>query len=306
MTDPRLEDTEEYAGEDPVVRSHFLESPPRAHLEFGAVTDRGSERPTNQDCFLITRRHRSRDVLASNLPLESFPPDNDEAFTLVVADGMGGMASGDVASRLALETAWTLEGREIKWPLKINEAEKDDLRDKAEVFWQLVEDALKQRAADEPELAGMGTTMTAAYTVGPHAFVIHAGDSRAYLLRNRKLHRLTRDHTLEERLTETTASANQTLPGSFRHILTNAIQAAPSSKVHVEVAYVLLREGDTLLLCTDGLSGSLNDDEITDTVLNNEQPEAACQALLKRALRQGGDDNITIIVARFSFGPESK
>jgi PPM family protein phosphatase len=301
MVESHLEDTELFVGAESRVDRHYLASPQRVHVDFGSVTDRGCVRPTNQDCYAFVCRRRMREVLASNLPPESFPPSHDEAYALVVADGMGGQAAGDVASRLALETAWHLGGEEIKWPLKINEVEADELKEKAELLFRLINDAMRQLAMEQPKLAGLGTTLTIAYTVGPHAFIIHAGDSRAYLFRDRFLYRLTRDHTLMAQLSEAGYRDVTTLPDSYNHILTNCIQGVNQQDVFVDIEHVVLGENDSLLLCTDGLHGSVSDADMTQILLDHPNPQDACQALLSAALERGGDDNITVVLARYSW-----
>ena len=279
---------------------HFLPSPSPVRVEIGGASHRGKIRPTNQDHFAVVRRHRTRDLLLTNLPANALPPADDEAYALVVADGMGGRAAGDLASRLALQIAWDLGGQEIKWTLKLSEQEIEELKKKAEIFFQLINRKLTEYAQDHPEFAGMGTTLTVAYTVGPAAFIIHAGDSRAYLLRTGQLFRLTHDHTLEQHLRKMERANSDRKPSSYRHVLTNCI-GSPEENFHVDIEHFSLLDGDTLLLCTDGLTEHLSDQEIGRIVLENSNPQTACDRLLELALDRGGRDNVTVVGARYSL-----
>ncbi|RDJ93221.1 hypothetical protein B4Q13_23370, partial [Lacticaseibacillus rhamnosus] len=115
---------------------------------------------------------------------------------LAVADGMGGRNFGEIARLLALRTGWELGGDEIKWSMKMNDNEVDELKRKAEALFRLIDHALHVEARDHPRLAGMGTTFTVCYSTGDELFVVHAGDSRAYRFRGGVLRQLTRDNTL--------------------------------------------------------------------------------------------------------------
>ena len=223
LPDPELPDTGEYVAFEELVARFFEDEPRTAvHVEFGALSHRGLIRDDNEDHYLVVRRRRARDVLLSNLPVERFNQAEQEAYTLSVADGMGGHAFGELASFLALRVAWDLGSNEIKWIVKMNRRESDELKQKADILFGLLDRALQSAAKAQPQLFGMGTTLTACYTTGPELFVLHAGDSRAYLYRGGVLRRLTRDHTLAQAMID----AGLAEPGSDeemsqRHVLTN-------------------------------------------------------------------------------------
>src|SRR5262249_17466155 len=152
----------------------------------------------------------SREVLRSNVPVELLSPDEGRAYTLAVADGMGGQAFGELASLLSLRTLWDLSRSQVKIDAQLNDVGAEAMSEKIRAFARLIHRALVEQGRLGPKLAGMGTTMAVAHTIGPEALIAHVGDSRVYLLRGGALTRLTRDHTLEEALVE----AGRAAPGS--------------------------------------------------------------------------------------------
>jgi protein phosphatase len=302
MTDPNLADTVDSSAEPaPPPRAGFF-GPPRTPvtIDFGAVSHPGRVRANNEDHFFIVRRSRARTVLATNLPESALPlPDEDEAYSLAVADGMGGAVFGEMASMLALRTAWELGGQEVQWPLKVNADVAREILEKLEAGGQLILGALQEQGRDDPRLAGMGTTLTVAYTVGLDAFLGHVGDSRAYRFRQGKLEQLTRDHTLAQEILDTGLLP----PGAFelrrlKHVLVNCLSAT-AKPVRVEVQHRRLASGDRLLLCSDGLTDMVPDEEIARTLARVPAAQEACQALLDLALDAGGRDNVTVVLARY-------
>ena len=150
--------------------ARFFEDEPRTVVcvEFGALTDRGLVRDNNEDHYLVVRRRRERDVLLTNLPEEHLNRSEQQAY---VAGGSpmawGGHAFGEVASFLALREVWDLGGSEINWPIKMNRRESEELEFKAAVIFRLLDKALQSAAKEQPQLSGMGTTLTICYTTGP-------------------------------------------------------------------------------------------------------------------------------------------
>jgi protein phosphatase len=300
LPDPELPDTGEDAAFEELV-AQFYEVEPRTavRVEFGALSHRGLVRDANEDHYLVVRRRRVRDVLLSNLPVELLNQAEQEAYALAVADGMGGHAFGDLASFLALWVAWDLGSSEIKWAVKMNRSESDELKLKAAVLFRLLDRALRSAAEAQPQLFGMGTTLTACYTTGPELFVLHAGDSRAYLYRGGALRRLTRDHTLAEEMIDAgMAEPESDAEVSQRHVLTNCVGGG---SVAVEVEHHRLAHGDRLLLCTDGLTVLVSEVEIAALLNTHPRPEDACRALVDRALDCGGLDNITVVLAHYTI-----
>ena len=158
---------------------------------------------------------------------------------------------------------------------------------------------LVERGQDDPALRGMGTTLTAARSLGRDLLITHVGDSRAYLLRAGSLHHLTRDHTYAQLLVDT----GQLAPGDVahsrhRHVLTNALGGS-NQQVLVDTDLLQLEDGDRLLLCSDGLTDHVDDPTITSILLEATGSADACERLVQRALDGGGRDNVTVIVAAY-------
>jgi protein phosphatase len=161
-------------------------------------------------------------------------------------------------------------------------------------------------AAERPELRGMGTTLTLAYSLNDDLFVAHVGDSRCYLCHNGILLRLTRDHTLVEDLFRRgVLSAEEAAKHRWRHVVSNVV-GGKSADLKVEVHKLHLEDGDRLLLCSDGLTGMLPEAEINQIVHTEAEPEQACRRLVERANEAGGRDNITAVVVHFRAANEAK
>ena len=217
----------------------------------------------------------------------------------IVADGMGGHAAGEVASAMAVESVKkTLEGA---GPLiDAFAARPDDTTRRALV--QLLQGAVLsahqsvfQRGARESDKAGMGTTLDVVLIAGREAFVAHVGDSRTYLIRNGKAAQLTTDHTVAEVLViEGKLTIEEALVSPYRTVLVNAIGVA--ADVGVEMAHLQLREGDKLLVCSDGLHDYfLAEQELAD-MLGDGTPQTTLTAIVETAKERGGHDNITGVV----------
>lgn len=269
-------------------------------VEIAGRSDRGLVRQTNEDHFAAVRRRRSRSILTSNLP-EQFPRESyEDAFALVVADGLGGQACGELASLMALCVGWELGGREIKWPYKVQPGEMSEILEKLEMYPKLIQQGLERQIEGNPDLAGMATTYTGMYTVGLDAFLTHVGDSRAYLFRDGRIQLLTRDQTLGEELVRSgVVSFDSPFLRRARHILTGVL-GDTSNEIRPFTAHVELRYGDQLMLCTDGLNNMVDDSTLGSILERSTQADEACANLVSAALEKGGKDNVSVIVARYS------
>lgn len=218
---------------------------------------------------------------------------NEDAFwhsgrLFIVADGMGGHAAGEIASRIATETI-----RSWRFPDETAPAEAD--RSAVREALLAANQAVYEQAVRDPACRGMGTTVTLALLSSSRATLGHVGDSRAYLIRDGRLVRLTEDHSVVAELvrtgglTEEEASAHP-----FRNLLTRALGTA--REVEVDVETVPLQAGDGLLLCTDGLSGVLSESELLRLVSEAQDPQTAVGRMLDAANAAGGPDNITAIL----------
>jgi PPM family protein phosphatase len=302
VTEGDTEETENF--NDQVARHYEREPRWQAVVDVAGRTHPGKVRSNNEDQFLAVRRYRGRQILATSLPVEIMEEPEDRAYTYAVADGMGGRQFGQVASLVAIMKGWDLGGDEIKWTVKVNETESEDLRQKAEVLFKLLNHALHDEVRENPRMTGMGTTLTLCYTTGREIFVMHAGDSRAYVHRGNGVIRLTRDHNMAQFLIDRgVAKAGSPETEKMKHVLTNVLGGADQHLV-VDVRHERLEDKDTVMVCSDGLYENIPDDEIASVLGSAASAEDACKALEQLALDRGGRDNLTVIVARYRFHPE--
>lgn len=235
------------------------------NIRFEARTDVGRERSENQDHYGSVRT------------------DGFDFF--IVCDGMGGHAGGSTASRLGVQT--------IEEKLHASEG---DVRQRMEDAILAANHAIHQRATDERELRGMGTTVVVLGVdhAERKAYVSHVGDSRIYRLRGQEFRRLTRDHTMVQRLVDEGIISDEE---AENHPNSNVISRSLGGQPEVEVEHgpevFMLDDGDIFLLCTDGLSGLITEREMA-TIVDNQQLDEAADELISRANEEGGHDNITV------------
>lgn len=265
-------------------------------IDFGARSDLGRVRRNNEDHFAVIRRKRCRTVLMTNMPASDLDLPDDESHVMIVADGMGGAAFGELASRLALKAADELLGSACSWLANWHDLDSPATHDRIQAYADVIQETLREYADTDPRLAGMGTTLTCAHSLGSDVVIAHVGDSRAYHYRDGHVQQVTRDQTLAQDLLDAGMPARDTM--RFRHILTNCF-GGDAQQVRSDVYHLRLQHGDAVLLCTDGLSDLIRDAEIAE-VLERETPaQTACDRLVQRALDRGGKDNITVVLGRF-------
>lgn len=289
---PRSPD-DDPTGEFPVLS-------PRIEATCAGLTHPGRVRENNEDHFLIARLAKSMRIEASSLTPESQTLFSGESgLLLTVADGMGGAAAGEQASALAVEAVEGFVLNVFKWFLHLDRSEESVLFAELRECLDRADDRVVDRARSDRRLAGMGTTLTLAYSVGQDLYLVHAGDSRAYLLRDGQLDQLTTDHTLVQLLVD----GGQITPEAARHhrgrnVVTNVV-GGPRPGVHAEIHKLQVEHGDVLLLCTDGLSQPVDAVAIAGALAGTE-PDAACRRLVDLALEAGAPDNVSVVVARFA------
>lgn len=283
----------------------------RLVVEIAALTNPGRVRPVNEDAFVVFRVGRYLERRMCSAPLPEVPErTEDHGDVMIVADGVGGRAAGEVASGGALAAAMQLVRASPHWALKLDdpvtrEAELEALRERAREYLKKANRQLRDRAAQEPNLQGMGTTFTGAYVVARDLFILHVGDSRAYLHHGGRFQRVTRDHTLAQEFVDLgMMSEADAEKHRLHHVLTKAVGAAEGDLagdfLHFEVA-----DGDRLILCSDGLTNVVSDAYIEAALREHLTSQAACQALVDQALEHGAPDNVTVIVAGFHEAPPS-
>lgn len=263
-------------------------------VAFGAATHVGKVRPCNEDRFAIIRRRRSREVIASNVELRHDVPEG-EAYTLIVADGVGGEGHGDRASELAVRAGWESANQSAYWLMKLDRSSAAEVRQQFDAVAEAIQQAFLTQSRENPELAGIATTWTCVYITDWHACVAHVGDSRAYHCRRGEIVQLTSDHTLSEQLRM--SGANPQYVAKFRNVLTKAF-GGNAPVVAPDVQQLVLEDGDGLLLCSDGLSNTVTDSEMMELVKRFDDPQQTCDHLIEKALERGAPDNVTALLAR--------
>lgn len=266
-------------------------------------TNTGKKRDSNQDQFLIADLNKSMLVQSTSLELEAQSRiyGMSHGKLLMVADGMGGHQGGNRASRMAIDLLINQLLNSMHW---FSSSENDEAAREAgfiedlKRLMQHAHEAIEKEARAEVDKKGMGTTLTVAYVIWPWMYVLHAGDSRCYLLRQGEMRQLTRDHTVSNQLVEkggmTVEEANNS---RWSNVLYNALGAGAAAVVP-EVHKVALQPGDTIMLCTDGLYRHVRDNEIRDLLETELEPQESCRSLIELANFRGGLDNITTVVAR--------
>jgi protein phosphatase len=271
-------------------------------VDAAGLTHPGLVRQSNEDHFLIGRIGRYWETVSTSLPELDLPSRADEAgYSLIVADGMGGHAAGEVASRLAIREIVRLALALPDWIVRLDDSTAETAAARAQGRIENLNAMVLEQGERNPELRGMGCTLTAARNLGRVLQIAHVGDSRAYLLRAGHLLQLTRDHTYVQMLVDSgLLSPEQAAESKARHVLVNAVGGSAEG-VQVDVERVPLANGDCVLLCSDGLTDAVSDDVIRDVLTQGGTAAAMCQTLIDRALDGGGHDNITVIVATYSW-----
>jgi serine/threonine protein phosphatase PrpC len=270
------------------------------HVNIAARSHQGALRQRNEDHYLVVRLGREQHTLATSLSGGDVPPHFEEhGYVMLVADGLGEGGAGSVASRVALSTMAHLLLHHGKWNLRIDAATASQIYERAEWFYAQADAAVHTRAASNPALKGMTTALTAACSAGDDLFIAHVGHSRAYLFRNGQLEHLTRDHTIARHLADTNRpAAVERRAQDLRHILTDAV-GAPGAHPLVEVEHFKLQNGDSILLCTNGLTDMMGDAQIAEVLSLRRDPTEQCEILIDMANRAGGGDNVTVVLADY-------
>lgn len=271
--------------------------PKRFQVDCGALSHQGHVRPTNEDHFLVARFGRFLKPLATNLPISKAPDFEEEGYGMVVADGVGGAAAGEVASELAIQGLLHLVVETPDWILSTEAAQAERVLDRFAYRFRALDTLLKERAESQEELAGMGTTLTLACSLGARMILVHVGDSRAYLYRQGTLHQLTRDHTVAQKLYDMgILRSHKEATARMHHSLTSAL-GSPGELQDLDVQQLTLVDQDKVLLCTDGLTNMVDDPTITALLSAAPTAHDGCQTLLNAALEHGGRDNVTVALA---------
>lgn len=255
---------------------------PNVRLTAFGCTDIGRQRRNNEDAYNIADLSRPEADLTNQVSAFEIA---DAGSLLVVADGIGGKAGGAVASRLAVQS--------MTESLCANSAQTPEER-LAEAA-ATANQSLRDYAAHNLSVTGMGTTVTAALVKGDTAYIAQVGDSRAYLVRGDSIRQLTKDQTLAQYLSELTP--DKPISAKLNNVLMQAVGLEPH--LTATVSQVKLRQGDCLLLCSDGLTNKLDEMEIVQVLQEVHNVQVAARWLVAQANQRGGEDNITVVLARF-------
>ena len=285
-----LEDVTPIPAHDKVAVQCFEE----AHLEIGAVTHRGAVRSRNEDQYAVIRRRRTSDVLACSLGEAGWSADMAEAWLLVVADGLGGQVSGQVASATAVRAVLKFANDLSSWIMRPIGDIREDIEERVGLYCEAINREMQAQVEADPSLAGMATTMTSAYMFGKRAAITNVGDSRSYLIRNEELTQITRDHTLAEQLKDHGLPSEVT--HAYRNVLTRCFDTT-GKPASFDLFLIKLQPGDRLLLCSDGLSDMVSDAQLLRIIGMADSTADACRIMTQTALRNGGRDNITLLLA---------
>jgi protein phosphatase len=261
------------------------------------VTDKGKVRSSNQDNFLIVDIHRSVDVRNSSLSAEALGNTFGAVagHLFVVADGVGGGPDGEKASESAITALLRYVSETVGCVNGMSPAKETELLGKLEDTVRGVHEKLLAEHEGKRGHAP-ATTLTMVLLVWPRAYLIHVGDSRAYVRRGTRVQRLTRDQTFGEYMVNVGAwTEEQAAVARPAATLSSAIGGTEMLPV---VGLVDLEPGDRLMLCTDGVTKHVSDDRITAVMSENESAEAMARKLLDDALAAGGTDNIAVIVVK--------
>jgi protein phosphatase len=255
-------------------------------ISASGFTDIGMKRKMNEDALLLADLTNFNFSLGARINTGHL---SESGALLVVADGMGGAAAGEVASELAVVTLLDelSQGANVKAiSLRLKEAVENTNRR----VWEY--------AQQDPEMRGMGTTLTAAIISSGLAYIAQVGDSRAYLLRGENITQITKDQSLVQQwLDAGMLDVEEAQIHPHRNILTQALGIGPAVKV--ALSEFPLYRNDYLLLCSDGLSNKISPQEILQALWNSNGISETCRKLIDEANQRGGEDNITVIVARF-------
>jgi serine/threonine protein phosphatase PrpC len=248
------------------------------------ITDIGRKRQRNEDSYLV----------------------NDKIGLYIVADGMGGHAGGEFASKIAVSTVEEIIRGEDRVKSNVPTQSYLDSNDQSTAEGQeqdRLKDAINRagnmivrRAFEDPELKGMGTTSTVMFVSEDKAYIAHVGDSRAYCVRNAEIIQITEDHSLvHEQLKSGLITEEEAKTHQLKNIITRSVGV--QEEVEVDTIVWKIQPGDSYLLCSDGLSNMMNDDEM-ETIITKFDVEQGARELVDLANSRGGEDNITLILLK--------
>jgi protein phosphatase len=271
-------------------------------VELHAKSDVGRVRRGNEDNFLLldlsgARTWSGSDGAENPADMRQFTV-GEQGLVLVVSDGMGGALAGDVASRMAIEAV-----RDVLMGENADGAGCEPGSELVDCLRHATMQAnrnIHYKSLEDSRCSGMGATLTGAAIRDDKLDLVQVGDSRAYVMRGEQIRLATKDQSLVQQLVDVgQISEEEAETHMFRNVILQALGA--QTELTPATARIQIRQGDMVLLCSDGLSGKLRNEEIREIVSGSDQDlGAACQALVDEANKRGGEDNITVVLARFT------
>jgi PPM family protein phosphatase len=267
----------------------------RRRIESFGISHVGKVREGNEDHFVIASLQRSLEIRQTNLEDRAVldPLCGPKAYLYAVADGVGGQEGGRLASGITIQTIVEYLFETVGSYHAVAPGQEHAFKDPLRSAVQRAHDKLL--ATFGLPQGGPATTLTIALVVWPEAFVVHVGDSRAYHVRGEKLRRLTRDQTMGAYLVDEYAMTEQQVEQQgFNNVLSSAVGA---QEMKPAVSELTLEPGDSIVLCTDGLTKHVSEERIAGVITKAPNAEAGCRTLVDLALEGGGKDNVTVVVA---------
>jgi protein phosphatase len=271
--------------------------PQDAEIDVYGLTHPGLVRGTNQDHFLIASLHKTVEVHRTSLPaVEQLPQSERLAFLAMVADGVGGSAAGEAASRLAVQRVTEYVAQSMRCFYTADEHDEQAFHAALQEAALRCHESVVAEAGADADLQGMATTLTLWLGVWPRAYLLQVGDSRCYLLRDGALTQLSRDQTMAQELVDQgVLRRTEAFNTRWANVLSSSIGGRQTAPL---VTRMEQDWGNVGLLCSDGLTKHVSDDRIHERLASMTSARQVCEALLQDALDDGGTDNVTIIVGR--------
>jgi protein phosphatase len=280
-----------------ITQPNALQKPLPSEIDVCGLTHRGRVRTENADHFLVASFHRAMQVHNSSIPTNAFSSlsADSRGWVFLVADGVGAFAQAANGSARAIRSVaqYLVDMSEVSLPSDPDREE--EIVSRARAAFSEAHETLLQ--LDEEGVQGTAvTTLTMLIAIWPRAFIVHAGDSRAYRLRGGVLTQLTTDQTMAQALIDSGAMTRDSAEASpLKHVLVSALGSA---QVDPQVSVHALERYDVMLLCTDGLTKHVSDAEISEHLRRGASSESTCESLLELALARGGEDNVTVVMGK--------
>lgn len=272
--------------------------PSDAEIDVFGVTHPGLVRKDNQDHFLLGSLHKQFVIHGTSLPRPEDLPQRSErlAFFGMVADGVGGSSAGASASQLALGSVVQYVTQSALTYYALDPSDERPFLEALHGSALTAHKAVQEASPPQPGRKGPATTLTLGIWVWPRAYILQVGDSRAYMLRRGELYRITRDQTFAEDMVDRGAlTPEQAATSPLRNVLSSAIGGSAATPI---VSKATSTRDSVWMLCSDGLTKHVSDDQIAEHLRNLTSSEQACHALLQAALDGGGTDNVTVLIGR--------